>query len=224
MTQQDKNQLVYQHRQRIENALHPNPLFFFHRRRLMKTLHSETLPTLVAHGYDGNAYPIPEKFIRECMRLNSFAYFNDLAAYLNDMDNKSLPNNYDHPTGKWALLTHLKGLSAERHDQGTRTLYFHHYSQASPEERSVQRAIINAATTIDGQYLERHTDAHSITSTRLASVDLIHYIADNPDRSEEIVALINERQAETTEANLKSLDELITTMRQISSPLIEGAL
>jgi hypothetical protein len=223
-TQQEKNQLAYQHRQRIESALNPHPFFFFHRRKLLKTLHRDTLPTLAAHGYDSNAYPIPEKFIHECMRLNSFAYFNDIADYLTDRSNQTLPHNYNHPTGKWALITYFKGLVAERDGQHPNGLRFRHYSQASPEERAIQRTLINATMTIDRKHLERRTDENSIAITRLASTDLVHYIAVNPEKSEEIVALINEGRAGTTEESLKSIDDFITTRKQITAPLLDGAL
>jgi hypothetical protein len=223
-TQQEKNRLAYQHRQRIESALNPHPRFFFHRRKLLKTLHTSTLPTLAAHGFDGNAYPIPEKFIRECMRLNSFAYFNDLADYLTDREDETLPHSYKHPTGKWALITYFKGLVAERDGQRPNGLRFRHYSQASPEERAIQRAIINATMTINRTHLDRHTDDYSIAVTRLASTDLLRYIAVNPEKSEEIVALINEGRAGTTEESLKSIDDFITTRKQITAPLLDGAL
>lgn len=223
-TQQEKNQRAYQHRQRIESALNPNPLYFFHRRKLLKTLHPDTLPTLVKYGFDGNAYPIPEKFIRECLRIDSFAYFNDLADYLTDRDNTALPHNYDHPNSKWALITYFKGLVAERNSQRPNALRFHHYSQASLEERAIQRAVINATMTIDRKHLERHTDEHSIAVTRLASIDLLAYIAANPDRSEAAVAMINEGRTGTTAENLKNIDDFITTRSQITAPLLDGAL
>lgn len=223
-SQQEKNQLAYQHRQRIESAINPSPFFYFQRRKLLKTLHPDTLPTLVKHGFDGNAYPIPEKFIRECLRLNSFAYFNDLADYLTDRNNKELPHTYNHYTGKWALVTYLKGLVAERNDHHPHSLRFRHYSQASPDERAVQRAIINAAMTIDRKHLERHTDDYSIAVARLASADLLDYLAANPDRSEEIVALINEGRSGTTAESLKSIDDFLTTRNQITAPLVDGAL
>lgn len=217
-TQQEKNQLAYQHRRRIESTLNPHPFLFFHRRKILKTLHTETLRTLVEHGYEGDANPIPEKFIRECLRLNSFAYFNDLACYLTDRSNDPLPRDNSHFIAHWALITYFKGIKSSK------ALRFRHYSQASTEERAIQRAIINATATIDRKHVERQTDENSIASIRLASSDLVHYIATNPDRAEEIVDLINEGRGDTTEEGLMSIDDFITTRRAITTPLADGAL
>lgn len=223
-TQQEKNQLAYQHRQRIESALNPHPFFFFHRRKILKTLHPETLRTLVEHGYEGDANPIPEKFIRECLRLDSFAYFNDLACYLTDRSNEPLPRDNSRFIAHWALFTYFKGLIAERGGQRSKAVRFRHYSQASTEERAIQRVIINATATIDRKHVERHTDEHSIAFIRLASNDLVHYIATNPDRAEEIVDLINEGRTDTTEEGLRNIDDFITTRNVITTPLVDGAL
>lgn len=221
--QQHKNWLVYEHRARIESAIPPSFFSLLHR-RLMKTLHPATLPTLVSFGYNGNDHAIPEIIIYECIRNESFAYLNDLAAFLVDTKDDPVKSRHGKPFSKYDLITHFKGLRVGTTNKYGHKLRFDHYSKVSPRERAIQRAIIRAAIALLPKHVERQSDKYEIGITRLASDDLVRYLMNNPDRAEDAVAIINARHSVITEDSIKNVDDFINVRREITTPLLTGAL
>lgn len=210
-------------REHIKEFLTDMKLGFFEKRRMMKTLDRDTLPVLAEHGIGGErGGRIPSDLLGICIRDGKLTFLNDFAAYVDDhgiMDTRHGYGNYD-------TCMYLMGLRGGKATNDLMAPFgFSPYSEADSEERDAQHAVIEAARTLNKNHVVTEDALNSMTPViRVRSYTLVDYIKAHPEKTEEVVRIINDRGISPYEDGLEDIEGLMNARDEISAPLAEGAL
>jgi hypothetical protein len=147
---------------------------------------------------------------------------NDFAAYVDEHGIMEHRHGYGH----YDTCMYLMGLRGGKATNDLMATFgFSPYSEADPGERAVQHAVIEAARTINPDHVVVEDALNSMTPViRLRSYTLVDYIKTQPEKTEEVVRLINDRGISPYEDGLEDIEDLMNTRDEISAPLAEGAL
>lgn len=209
-------------REHIKEFLTDTKLGFFEKRKMMKTLDRDTLTVLAEHGIGGEGDRIPSDLLGLCVRDGKLTFLNDFAAYVDDHGLMDARHGYGHYDTCMYLLG-LRGGKAT--NELMATFGFTPYSEADTEERAAQHAVIEAARTLNPEHIVVADATNSNTSVRrLRSYTLVDYIKMHPEKTEEVVRLINDRGISPYEDGLENIEGLMNARDEISAPLAEGAL
>lgn len=214
--------IVKESRGNIKEFLSDMKLGFFQKRKMMKTLDRDTLAVLAEHGMGGKGDQIPSDILAFCVREGRFTLLNDFAAYVEDhgiMDTR-------HGYGEYDTCLHLIGLGGGKATNELMANFgFSPYSEAGPDERAIQHAVIEATRTLNSEHVVIADAVNSDTPViRLRSYTLVDYIKRHPEKTEEVVRLINDRGISPYEDGLENIEGLMNSRDEISAPLAEGAL
>lgn len=194
-------------------------LGFLATRKILRSLDPKALAILAKHGIGTQGRTLPRNLMEHCKQTKSCDIINDFAAYVDDHGTFSGGSIYE----EYSPATYLLGVNEGRADKD-----YVHYSKANEEERERQHALIEATRTLDVHYIVESSGwgnrDYGFPQRRIREQRIIDYIRRNPERSQELVAFINERGSDILDQGDAVMDGVLSEIREAATPLSGGAL